>query len=83
MIRVALTAALLAFCVGATLWGSQHAAELRMERVHRVVRARDMQKLTDHRQLLRCQERVMMDEEYEQTAVMVAHSALKHAGMEQ
>lgn len=79
--------ACVAFFDSAVEWRYQHEAMLHMQELHAirqaVTRARDMQKLADHRQLLRCQERVMMDEEYEQTARMVAHSALKHAGMEQ
>ena len=79
--------ACVAFFDSAVEWSYQHEAMLHMQESHAirqaVTRARDMQKLADHRQLLRCQERVMMDGLHEQTARMVAHSALKHAGMEQ
>jgi hypothetical protein len=41
-----------------------------------------MQRMDDSMALRKCQTRVLLDYEYEQTAIMVAHSALKLAGME-
>ena len=65
--------------------GYDYAAALRMRQqaaqVQAVARARDMQRMADVRQLRACQTRVLLDYEYQQTATMVARSALKHAGM--
>lgn len=47
-----------------------------------MTRARDMQRMRDTMALRKCQTRVLLDYEYEQTAVMTARSALKLAGME-
>lgn len=85
ILRLLATAALAALCCAGTVWGYHHAIALRIERgerlAHAVTRARDMQHLADFRALRRCQTRVMMDNEYMETANMVAHSALRQAGM--
>lgn len=84
--RIALCAILCAAWLAAVDWGYHHAVALHVERqraqVQAVTRARDMQRMDDTMALRRCQTRVLMDYEYEQTAIMVAHSALKQAGME-
>ena len=83
--RLALTLLLIGACLGATHWGYNHAVALRTAHhtalVQAVTRARDLQRMADFRQLRRCQDRVLSDERYEATARMVAHSALKRAGM--
>ena len=84
--RVALCAILCVAWLAAVDWGYHHAVALHVERhraqVQAVTRARDMQRMRDTMALRRCQTRVLMDYEYEQTAVMTARSALKQAGME-
>jgi hypothetical protein len=86
MMRAFATLTLAALWCAGSVWGYHHAVELRIERrdaqAQAVVRAKDMQQLDDFRALRRCQSRVEMEYLHEQTAIMVAHSALKLAGME-
>ena len=87
MIRVVFTAALLcALWVAGVDWGYHHAVNLRVARIHAqrqsVIDARDMQRMRDVSQIRACQTRVMMDDLHMGTDIMIAHSALKQAGME-
>lgn len=67
-------------------WGYSHAIHLRTQRreaqVQAVIHARDMEHMRDLQQLRDCQMRVLTSYDYQQTDLMVAKSALKHAGME-
>ena len=67
-------------------WGYHHAVTLRVARIHAqrqaVIDARDMQRMRDVSQIRACQTRVMMDDLHMGTDIMIAHSALKQAGME-
>ena len=69
-----------------TDWGYTHAIELRMQRreaqAQAVIHARDMEHLRDLQQLRDCQMRVLESYDYQQTDLMIARSALKHARME-
>ena len=71
---------------GGTWWGYRHAIALREHaqhaRIHAITQARDMQRMADLRQLRDCQMRVLESYDYQQTDLMIAQSALKHAGME-
>ena len=84
--RIAICAILCVAWLAAVDWGYHHAVALHVERqraqAQALTRARDMQRMDDTMALRRCQTRVLLDYEYEQTAVMTAHSALKQAGME-
>ena len=84
--RIAICAILCVAWLAAVNWGYHHAVAIHVERqraqVQAVTRARDMQRMRDTMALRRCQTRVLLDYEYEQTAVMTARSALKLAGME-
>ena len=83
--RISLTLLVICLWVVTVHAGYDYAAALRMRhqaaQVQAVARARDMQRMADFRQLRECQTRVLLDDEYMQTATMVARSALKHAGM--
>ena len=83
--RIGLTLLVICLWVVTVRGGYDYAAAMRMRhqaaQVQAVARARDLQRMADVRQLRRCQDRVLSDERYEATARMVAHSALKHAGM--
>lgn len=72
--------------IAGTEWGYTHAIELRTQRTEAqaqaITRARDMQHLRDLQQLRECQMRVLESYDYQQTDLMIAQSALKHAGME-
>ena len=67
-------------------WGYTHAIQLRTQRreaqAQAVIHARDMQHMRDLQQLRECQMRVLESYDYQQTDLMIAQSALKHAGME-
>ena len=83
--RIGLTLLVICLWVVTVRGGYDYAAAMRMRhqaaQVQAVARARDMQRMADVRQLRACQTRVLLDYEYQQTATMVARSALKHAGM--
>lgn len=86
MIRVLTAVALLVLWAFLAWWGYGHAIALHIEREdrmrHAVTYARDMQRMQDSMRLRGCQTRVMMDELHMGTDIMIAHSALKQAGME-
>ncbi len=73
--------------VAAVSWGYEHAVTLEAQRMRllhaAVTRARDMQRMRDVSQIRACQTRVMMDDLHMGTDIMIAHAALKQAGMAQ
>ena len=73
------------WCVGVD-WGEHHAVALHVKHIDALqsaaTNARDMQRVHDSEALRGCQTRVMQDDLYMGTDIMIAHSALKQAGME-
>ena len=85
-VRIASAAFLAALWCASVRWGYYHAIELRIERkeaqAQAVIHARDMEHMRDLTQLRECQMRVLTSYDYQQTDLLIARSALKHAGME-
>ncbi len=84
--RVATALLLSALWVVGVDWGYYHAVALHVKHIDAlhtaVTRARDMQRVQDSEALRGCQTRVLMDDLHMGTDIMIAHSALKQAGME-